>query len=321
MRIQSATLLGACAALALLVGQAATAGDATNNAVQFHNPDGLPRWTFSFGVSKEAWVKTASVDHILPADQSGDLKAQMASALANLDKQLAEHGSGRDSVLKLNTVFVGDSLKQTQEVAEVIKSWLDAKTPTANGSPVATDFPIRTATGLRSLDTPDLKVALDVEFVDAKATPSQAPSDAAAHRKTLAFGGVSAQQKDFTIDGYPNAGAEAKGTVNNLKKILADAGMTLKDVKTLKVYYFDAPQTASLSTGSQLASTDPRAVPSTTTPKADVANSKTRQDIEASLKSVFEENGAPLPKVEYQATTVACEQDNALVVEGTATGS
>ncbi|WP_186457581.1 RidA family protein [Nitrospirillum amazonense] len=314
-------MLGACGALALTVSavQAQEAKSASNRPIEFYNPEGLPRWVYSYAVSTEGWVKTASVSQIKPTDRSGDIKAQTASALVALDKILAEHGADRGALLKVNTTFVGTSLKQTQEISDVLKAYFDAKAATSNGAIVAADYPVRTAVGQHTLDEANLKVVLDVQFVDMKNTPANLIADAKAraqadtHRE-LIFGGVTAQQKDFTIEGYPDPALEAKGTIKNLQKILAEANMTLKNVKSLKVYYVDPEQTAMAFSSVQLASTD-----STFAPELKASDSKVRASVESAIKSSLAEAGvSQLPTVTYEAAAVDCVVQNAVLVEGVA---
>jgi enamine deaminase RidA (YjgF/YER057c/UK114 family) len=309
----SSVSAAALAFAALLAPQAHAGEIATPSAgsvVQFANPAGMPRWAYSFAVSTPAALKTVTVQHITAGSTTGDLKAQVAGALANLDRVLASHGADRSAILVMDSQMVGGSLRDSQTISDGLKSYFDGH---LNGTSrfSAHDYPVRTVIGEPAL-AGKAQVAFDVKFVDVKGSENVS----LAAGREVDFGGVSAQQPDFTIKGYGDAAAEGRATIENLKKVLAQSGMTLANVTELNVVVAD-PVFAAKQAGQMIVASN-GALPAQ---QADATTSAVEQEVKKAVTAALQAEGFKAgegPQVHYVVAAAACAAQFKVVASGTA---
>ncbi|TWB12419.1 hypothetical protein FBZ89_12432 [Nitrospirillum amazonense] len=270
--------------------------DATRLPLRYASPDNFPRWSASLAVVTKSWVKTADLGTITPSDTSGDLKAQLASALDALDKQLAARGARRNAIIRLNVRFVGEKLEDTRLIGDALAAYFAVRNNSMAGTVGGIDYPVRSTVGVESLEPAGAKVALQVRLVEdgdsltRELVNPELRGRAATAPGTVLFGGVSAQQKDFTIEGYDNFEHEVTGAVKNLAKVLANASSGIGQVKTLTVYY--APHG-----------------------KAEITDEVVRRNLLAALKTA---GAKTVPKIEVQAVGSACTPQFQVILDGEA---
>jgi enamine deaminase RidA (YjgF/YER057c/UK114 family) len=260
----------------------------------------MPRFGYSFAVSTDPFVKTVTFTDVRPTQLSGDLGAQMRSALENLDNMLGQRGLSRFFVLRINVTFAGLTYRDTVTVGDALNEYFATRQRFVEGVPGANGDPVRTTVGVQALDPPDLKVTLNALVVDHNATLSEAVANREARtreglgQKTVLFGGVTAQQKDFTVEGFNNPQREITGAIRNMRNVLATAGGELSDVTSLTVYYVER--------GNR--------------PEAPVRTNMEQEVRTALLGSGFTDQN--LPRLEFKAVGVACTPSFQYVIDGEA---
>jgi enamine deaminase RidA (YjgF/YER057c/UK114 family) len=299
MRTFQGVLVATCLASAALLSLPVTAGEVqtkSQSLIQFNNPAGIPRWSYSLSAVTPASLKLVAVSHIVPTDTTGDLKAQLASALAKLDTVLAAHNADRSSIVVLDTHVVGTQLRQAQAASDALKAYFDGH---LNGTTPfsAHDYPVRTTTGEAAIDGTNTQVAFDVKFVDTKANAGVQ----AGGERVVNFGGISAQQPDFTITGYGDPAAEARATIAKLKKVLAQSGMTLANVTSLNVTVSD-PAVAAYNAGQMIVASNGAAPAAQKTAPVSAVEAAVKQGIAAALKA----DGVNPDVVHYNVAAAAC---------------
>jgi enamine deaminase RidA (YjgF/YER057c/UK114 family) len=251
----------------------------------------------TFYVTPEGVSSTKGAEGKGKAAATGDLKAQMEKALANLDAELARIGSTKLDVLRLNVEFVGKSFKETFLLSELIQSFFVNRST----NPEVKALPVRSMVGFQKLDDPDVLVRLIASVPDpAHHTTMSKFMGRPDGPKAFMIGGITAIQKDYTIRGMGDMRAQMRESLANLDRAMTAAGVNKGQIQKVTVWY--APASRASTTGGnqfvQQAESD-------------------KVMLESALKDYF---GPTAPKVEVQEVLVACDAAIALQieVEGTA---
>lgn len=211
------------------------AADAQTDAARFIRPTELAKLVHSFGVvfptgaravevtataTRARWEGDAIEGTGRPADT---LQSQLEQALTNLNGALGRLQATSADVVRLHVNFVGERFEQVFLINEVLVKF-------------SLGPAVRTELGVHALDDPGHLVEVRAIVLN-QAKP---PEAGGIRGRTILIGGVTALQRNWTVKGVGNAGAQLTAALANMEIVLAQAGATRADVRQVRLFYVPA---------------------------------------------------------------------------------